>query len=68
MFSFLKDNGSPVYSSEAIISIHLIDIDNLDPKFSVSSSYNLNISIDTEIVMIYFILFFFNKYLIFFQI
>ncbi|CAF0892364.1 unnamed protein product [Rotaria sordida] len=44
-----QDHGNPSLSSQAIISIRLIDIDNLDPKFNVSTSYNLNISIDTGI-------------------
>ncbi|CAF0770612.1 unnamed protein product [Adineta steineri] len=46
---FAQDNGNPPLSSQAIISIHLIDVDNLDPKFQVSTSYNVNISIDTRI-------------------
>jgi hypothetical protein len=46
----LQDNGNPPYSSQAIVAIHLIDIDNLDPKFTVSTSYQLNISIDTSLV------------------
>jgi hypothetical protein len=45
-----QDNGNSSLSSQAIVSIHLIDIDNLDPKFSISTSYSLNISIDTKIV------------------
>ncbi|CAF4046492.1 unnamed protein product [Rotaria sp. Silwood2] len=44
-----QDHGNPSLSSQAIISIHLIDIDNLDPKFNISTSYTLNISIDMEI-------------------
>ncbi|CAF1322015.1 unnamed protein product [Adineta ricciae] len=44
-----QDNGNPPLSSQTIVSIHLIDVDNLDPKFRISTSYNLNISIDTTI-------------------
>ncbi|UJR35212.1 hypothetical protein I4U23_027979 [Adineta vaga] len=44
-----QDNGNPSLSSQTIVSIHLIDVDNLDPKFRISTSYHLNISIDTTI-------------------
>ncbi|CAF1594132.1 unnamed protein product [Rotaria magnacalcarata] len=44
-----QDNGTPSLSSQAIISMHLIDVDNLDPKFNVSISYYVNISIDTGV-------------------
>ncbi|CAF0985748.1 unnamed protein product [Didymodactylos carnosus] len=41
-----QDNGVPSLSSQTTVSIRLIDVDNLNPAFR-SSSYNLNISIDT---------------------
>ncbi|CAF2796273.1 unnamed protein product [Rotaria sp. Silwood2] len=42
----VKDNLNASLFSQAIISIHIIDVDNLNPTF-LSASYNLNISITT---------------------
>ncbi|CAF0944633.1 unnamed protein product [Rotaria sordida] len=42
----VQDNLNASLFSQAIISIHIIDVDNLNPTF-LSASYNLNISITT---------------------
>ncbi|CAF3352247.1 unnamed protein product [Rotaria sp. Silwood1] len=44
----VQDNLNASLSSQAIISIHIIDVDNLSPTF-LSVSYNVNISITTII-------------------
>ncbi|UJR10619.1 hypothetical protein I4U23_014816 [Adineta vaga] len=43
-----QDISNSSLSSQATLSIHIIDVDDLNPAF-LSSSYNLNISINTTI-------------------